>query len=434
MKRIFGTFTLLVALVAASLAWAQALAPAKPEEVGLSAQRLEKIGQVLQAEIDAGKLPGAIVMIARKGKLAYSESFGWLDKAKEQKMPKDAVFRIYSMTKPLASVAAMMLVEDGKLQLTDPVAKFLPEFANPQVSVAKTDPFGKVTYTLVAADRGATVQDLLRHTAGLAYGEITMNAQVKDAYTKAGIYKPDFDYEARDLTPQEETERLGKAPLIHQPGTAWEYSLAVDVLGRVVEKASGKRLGEFLDERMFKPLKMVDTGFSVPADKMARVAQAFPKDPATGDAVRLIDVSAPPKNDSGGAGGVSTASDYLRFAQMMLNGGRLDDVQILSRTTVQLMTSDHLGSDVRRVVEPGEVLLGTKGYTFGLGFAVRKENGLAGVAGSAGEFMWGGYAGTYFWIDPKEQLAAVLMAQATGPTRQFYRKEVKALVYQAIVD
>jgi CubicO group peptidase (beta-lactamase class C family) len=236
------------------------------------------------------------------------------------------------------------------------------------------------------------------------------------------------------MSPDEQVERLAKAPLAHQPGTVWEYSLSVDVLGRVVEKVSGKRLGDFLDERLFKPLKMVDTGFSLPPDKAARLAQPLPIDPATGKPNKLIDVAAMPGNDSGGAGAVSTASDYLRFAQAMLNGGRLDDAQVLSRTTVQLMTADHLGPYIKRPVEPGELLLGTKGYTFGLGFAVRQEDGLAGVAGSKGEYMWAGYGGTYFWVDPKEQLAAVLMSQAPGPSRAYYRKEVKALVYQAIVD
>jgi CubicO group peptidase (beta-lactamase class C family) len=434
MRKISGVFVCAIAVVAASVAWAQSLTFTTPEAVGLSSQRLEKIGRVFQQEIDKGNLPGAVIMVARKGGIAYYESFGFQDKAKEQKMPKDAVFRIYSMTKPLVSVAAMILLEDGRLQLTDPISKFMPEFKDLQVSVPKTDTYGKVTYMLMPAERQPTVQDLLRHTAGFAYGEITQNAAVKEAYVKAGVYKPDFDYNARDVTPEQEVQGLSKAPLIHQPGTVWEYSLAVDVLGRVVEKASGKRLADFLEERLFKPLKMVDTGFYVPQQTLERLAEPLPIDPASGNPNRLIDVSQPPQNDSGGAGGVSTAMDYLRFGQMLLNGGKLDDVQVLSRTSVALMASDHLGTQIRPVVQPGELLLGVQGYTFGLGFAVRKEQGIAGVPGSPGEFMWAGYAGTYFWDDPKEQLVGVLMTQAPSPIRAYYRRELKQLVYQAIAD
>ena len=413
---------------------AQSLQPAKPEEVGLSSQRLAKIAEVFNQEIKDQKIPGAVVMIARKGKVAYHEAFGAQDKSAERTMAKDSIFRIYSMTKALASVGAMILVEDGKVQLTDPVAKFLPEFKNAQVSTPRSDGMGQLTYGLVPADRQPTIQDLLRHTAGLAYGEITGNARVKAAYTNAGLFTPGADYFSIELTPDEFTAKIAETPLAYQPGTTWEYSLAVDVLGRVVEKASGKRLSEFLDERLFKPLKMTDTGFSVPADRMARLSQPFAVDPASGAPNKLIDVSKPPKNDSGGAGAVSTAADYLRFSQMLLNGGELDGARILSRTTVALMASDHLPPAIRQTVQPGEQLLGVQGYSFGLGFAVRKEQGVSGVHGSPGEFTWAGYAGTYFWIDPKEQLVGVLMTQAPGPSRPYYRRMLRALTYQAIVD
>ena len=235
-------------------------------------------------------------------------------------------------------------------------------------------------------------------------------------------------------SPRVSLERIGKAPLVHQPGTVWEYSLALDVLGRVVEAASGKRLGAYLDERLFKPLGMADTGFWVPSDQMGRLAQALPVDPASGQPNKLIDVSSPPGNDSGGAGAVSTATDYLRFAQMLANGGQLDGVRVLSRTSVQLMTSDHLGARISAPLSPGELLLGTPGYTMGLMFAVRQGNGIAGVPGSAGEFMWAGYAGTYFWVDPKEELAVVYMTQAPSPIRAYYRRLLKQLVAQAIED
>jgi len=416
------------------VASAQSLQPVKTEEVGLSSQRLAKIAEVFNQEIKDQKIPGAVIMIARKGKVAYHEAFGAQDKSAERTMAKDSIFRIYSMTKALASVGAMILIEDGKVRLTDPVAKFLPEFKNVQVSTPRSDGMGQLTYGLVPADRQPTIQDLLRHTAGLAYGEITGNARVKTAYTNAGLFTPGADYFSIELTPDEFTAKIAETPLAYQPGTTWEYSLAVDVLGRVVEKASGKRLSEFLDERLFKPLKMTDTGFSVPADRMVRLSQPFAVDPASGAPNKLIDVSKPPKNDSGGAGAVSTAADYLRFSQMLLNGGELDGTRILSRTTVALMASDHLPPAIRQTVQPGEQLLGVQGYSFGLGFAVRKEQGVAGVHGSPGEFTWAGYAGTYFWIDPKEQLVGVLMTQAPGPSRPYYRRMLRALTYQAIVD
>src|SRR6516165_5210633 len=261
------------------------------------------------------------------------------------------------------------------------------------------------------------------------------DAPVKEAYSKAGVYLPGVrDFDARDVTPAEEVDRLAKAPLAHQPGTVWEYGLSVDLLGRVIEAASGKRLADFLDERLFKPLRMNDTKFWVVMNQAGRLAQPLSIDAATAQPIKLIDVSKEPKNDSGGAGAVSTPADYLRFAQMLLNGGQLDGVRVLSRTTVALMTSDHLGSRIATPFGPGELLLGTPGYTFGLGFAVRPGGGIAGVPGSAGEFMWAGYAGTYFWVDPKEELAVVYMSQAPSPIRAYYRKLVKQLVYGALTD
>jgi CubicO group peptidase (beta-lactamase class C family) len=413
-----------------------ALPQVAAEQVGMSKPKLDRIRAALQQEVDQGKLAGTVVMVARKGKLVYADAVGFQDKTESKAMALDSVFRIYSMSKPLVSVAAMMLVEDGKIQLTDPVSKFLPAFKGQQVSVARTDPeFARVTYTTVPADREATVQDLLRHTAGLAYGEITVNAPVQSAYGAAGVHLPGVrDYDSRDMTPAEQAERVGKAPLAHHPGRVWEYSLASDILGRVVEAASGKRLGDFLDERLFKPLKMTDTAFWVPVDKMARLAQPLPVDLASGQPNKLIDVSAQPKNDSGGAGAVSTARDYLRFAQMMLNGGQLDGERVLSRTTVALMTSDHLGTHISAPVTPGELGLGTLGYGFGLGFAVRLAPGIAATPGSQGDYTWAGYAGTYFWVDPKEELAVVYMSQAPSPIRAHYRRMLRQLVYQAIVD
>lgn len=422
-------------LLSVAQPWAQGLPAAAPESMGMSAQKLGRISETFKREVEQGNLPGAVVMVARKGRLVYSDAIGFQNKDAGKPMAKDTIFRIYSMTKPLVSVAAMMLVEDGKIELTDPVPKFLPAMKERQVSVARADPeFAKITYALVSADREMTVQDLLRHTAGLAYGEITQNAPVKDAYAKGGVYKPGIDYEARDLSPAQEIEAISKAPLAHQPGTVWEYSLASDMLGRVVEAASGQRLADFLSERLFKPLAMNDSGFWVPKDKLGRLAEPLPTDRLSGKPNKLVDVSAVPSNDSGGAGGVSTPNDYLRFAQMLLNGGQLDGIRVMSRSTVNLMTSDHLGTRISAPVTPGELLLGTPGYTFGLGFAVRQGAGVAGVPGSAGEFMWAGYAGTYFWVDPKEELVGIYMTQAPSPIRAYYRKLFKQLVYAAITD
>jgi CubicO group peptidase (beta-lactamase class C family) len=421
----------LVVSFAALAATTPPLPTAQPETVGMSSQRLAKVGAALKKEVADGSFRGAVVMVARKGKLVYHEAVGM--QTPSTPMSEDTVFRIYSMTKPLVSVAAMMLVEDGRIQLTDPVGKFLPGFDKMQVSVATKTAEG-TSYTTVPAERPMTVQDLLRHTSGLAYGEITQNAPVKEGLEKAGVYRKDMDYEARGVTPSEEIEKLAAVPLAFQPGTTWHYSLSTDVLGRVVEAASGKRLNDFLQERLFGPLKMRDSGFSVPQTKMVRLAEPLDADRFSKQPNRLIDVSAPPKNDSGGAGGVSTAGDYLRFSQMMLNGGSLEGKRILSRTTVRLMTSDHLGTFINQPMQPGELLLGTKGYTFGLGFAVRQGDGVGGVPGSQGEFMWAGYAGTYFWVDPKEQLTTVLMTQAPSPQRAYFRKLVKQLVYQSIVD
>jgi CubicO group peptidase (beta-lactamase class C family) len=434
MKAAICRLSCVVILMVATAAWAQPLALTKPEEVGLSTSRLEAVSQMFKQEINDGKLPGAVVLIARKGKLAYAESFGFQNKDKGTPMTKDAIFRAYSMTKPLVAVGAMTLIEEGRIQLTDPISKYLPEFQNLQVSIPKSDALGQQTFGLTAAERQPTVLDLLRHTAGLAYGEITSNKPVKDAYAKAGLYKPNFDYNVTDLTPQEEVERLAKAPLAYQPGTVWEYSLAIDLLGRVIEKVSGQRLSDFLEGRLFKPLNMADTGFFVPANKLSRLAEPLTTDPATGNPNRLIDVSQLPKNDSGGAGSVTTASDYLRFAEMLLEGGRLDETRILSRTTVALMTSDYLGPNIKPVITPGELVLGVYGYTFGLSFMIRQQPGIAAVPGSQGTFMWAGYAGTFFWVDPKEQLVVVMMTQAPGPSRSYYRREITQLVYQAIVD
>ncbi len=340
-------------------------------------------------------------------------------------MALNSIFRIYSMTKPIASVAAMILVEDGRLQLSDPVSKHLPAFKDLTV----------LTATGTEPARPMTVQDLLRHTSGLGYGEISPNATLKDGLAKAGLYKPgNIDFDARDMSAAEQVSRLAKIPLLRQPGLAWEYSLSTDVLGRVIEAASGQRLGDFMAQRIFQPLGMDDTAFHVPAAKMNRLAASFDKDPATGNPFKLIDVATPPGNDSAGAGLVSTAPDYLRFAQMMLNGGTLDGQRIVSRNTVRWMTTDHLGPRIPIAATPGGMVLTPSLYTFGLGFAVRPSDGLSLWPGSEGDYYWGGYAGTIFWVDPKEQLIAVMMVQSPGALRTYHRNLLRQLVYQALAD
>ena len=412
----------LLTFLSIPVASAQPLPTAKPEQVGLSSQRLERFGQTIQAQIANERFPGAVVLIARKGKIAYFEAFGQRDPASGAPMPKDAIFRLYSMTKPFVSVAAMMLAEEGKLTLVAPVTTYLPQLANLQVAVAGKDADGKTTYTLVKADRTPTVQDLLRHTSGFVYGGFTPNERVKAAYSTLGVMG--------DVTPAEQMERLAQAPLAHQPGTVWEYSISTDILGRVIEAVSGKSLGAFLAERVFAPLKLTDTVFVVPTGKVVRLAQPFAVDKATGKPITLFDVTVAHKNDAGGHGSAGTAGDYARFLQMMLNGGQLDGVRLLSRATVAYMTSDHLDT-----IKPAIPLL-SPGYGFGLGFAVRKAEGVASVPGSTGDYNWGGAAGTGFWVDPKEQLVAVIMTQTmTGwATERMDRALWRQAVYQALVD
>jgi CubicO group peptidase (beta-lactamase class C family) len=427
MKRSLTCATLLGWILTASVVFAQGLPTASPEAVGLSSARLARVTELVKAEIAKGRYPGAVALVARRGKVAYFEALGQRDPQSGAPMTKDAIFRLYSMTKPFASVAVMTLVADGKILLNDPVSKYLPKLKGLQVSVPRVDPqTGRVSYALVPAEREITIQDLLRHTSGLVYGVFTSHAGVKEAYAKEGV-----DWE--NVTPAEQVERLARVPLAHQPGSAWEYGLSTDVLGRVVEAVSGATLGQFLQERLFAPLKMTDTAFLVPNGKAARLAQPFAKDPVSGDAVKLLDVTVAQKNDAGGAGSAGTVADYARFSQMLLNGGQLDHVRILGRATVAQMTSDHLGAHLGDIRVASPIL--ARGYGFGLGFAVRKETGLNWVTGSAGEYRWGGAAGTAFWVDPKEQMIVVWMTQAQpGPRRGEDRDLFRQLVQAALVD
>lgn len=390
------------------------LPAAKPEDVGLSAAALERLSMALRDRVASGHVPGAVALVARHGKIAYHESFGTLDPATGAPMPQDAIFRIYSMTKAIVSVAVMMLWEEGRLLLGDPIGKYLPALANPMVGVVKDG-----TLTTVAAERPITVQDLLRHTSGLTY-EFRGTSPVHQAYAEARVAR-------LRQTNEEQVAALASVPLLHQPGTVWEYSRSTDVLGRLVEVISGQTLGTFLAERILRPLGMSDAGFSVPERDHGRIAEAFAKDPEGGGDVALLDARRPAIFESGGGGMVATAMDYARFLAMLLNNGRLDDTRLLGRKTIELMTADHLGTIT------GAADLLPPGHGFGLGFAVRKVAGLAPFPGSVGNYYWGGAAGTSFWVDPAERLFAVLMIQAPMQ-REHYRLLFRDLVYAAITD
>ncbi|TCZ58784.1 serine hydrolase domain-containing protein [Roseicella aquatilis] len=388
-----------------------ALPTARPEEVGLSTPRLEAMDRVLRERIAAGHLPGAVVSVARHGQLAWSAAHGRRDPARDAPMAVDAIFRIYSMTKPLVSVGVMMLVEEGRLLLGDPIGTYLPDLANPMVATEGGT---------VPAAAPITVQDLLRHTSGLTY-EFLGDGAVHRAYAEAQIAR-------RAQTNADQVAALGRLPLLHQPGTRWGYSRSTDVLGRLIEVVSGESLGAFLQSRICGPLGMVDTGFHVPPAQLGRLAEGFATDPDTGTAaMTLLDVREPPSFESGGGGMVGTAADYLRFAQMLAEGGQLHGTRLLSRKTVELMSSDHLGG----IPGAGDIL--PLGHGFGLGFAVRKERGIATAPGSVGTFYWSGMAGTFFWIDPVERLVAVFMMQGVGQ-REYYRNLIRNLVYAAITD
>jgi CubicO group peptidase (beta-lactamase class C family) len=409
-------------LVSVATAHAQALPSAKPEQVGLSSERLGRITATLRADAAKGAMPGVVVLVARHGKIALFEAVGLLDPQTKAPMTKDAIFRIYSMSKPITSVTAMTLVEEGRLGLGDPVAKYLPQLAAIKVGVEKPDPAGGApTLELVAPRRAMTIQDLFRHTAGFTYGFFG-SGLVKKAYLEAKVWN---DYPSN----AELVDRLAKLPLGNQPGTAWDYSHATDVLGRVVEVVAGKSLYEVEQQRMLEPLGMTDTAFYVTdARKHARIAEPFANDRNFGIEADFNDPRVVQKWESGGGGMVGTAMDYARFLQMLLNGGILDGKRILSPKTVAYMTADHLDASIA----PGPLYLPGAGFGFGLGFAVRKDAGVSPFLGSVGEYNWGGAGGTYFWVDPRESLFVVFMMQSPKQ-RLPYRPLLKAMVYAALM-
>jgi CubicO group peptidase (beta-lactamase class C family) len=410
-----------VALVAVTLpVRAEGPAP-RPEQAGFSREGLARIDAFIQNEVDTKKIPGGILLIRRNGETAYFKSFGVRDPVTKAPMTPDSIFRIYSMSKPITTVAAMMLVEDGKLLLDDPLSKYIPAFADVKVGVETKGEDGQPHLDLVPLRRPITIQDLMRHTSGLTYGFFG-EGMVKKAYVAAKLGADDPDL-------AEFTARLAKMPLAYQPGTTWDYSQSVDVLGRVVEIVSGKSLYQFEKERLLDPLGMKDTGFYVtdPA-KQPLIAEPFAEDRTIGAGAQMNDPRVAMKMESGGGGMVSTVDDYARFAQMILNGGSLDGKRYLSPKTVAYMGSNHIGPGSG--VVPGPYYLPGPGFGFGLGFAVRTDAGISPTEGSVGEMNWSGAGGTTFWVDRQENMFAVFMAQ-TIVNRSRIRITLKNMVYGA---
>lgn len=388
-----------------------------PIDVGFSEPALRTLVQVLEREVAVARLPGAVALIARCGQTVLHQAMGQQNPADATPMALDSLFRIYSMTKPLVSVAVMQLVEQGRLLLSDPVVRHLPEFANVMVADDPND---------VASQRPPrnppTVHDLLRHTSGLTY-EILGNDPIQTQYAKARLG-------SRGLSNAEFSKALAQIPYRFEPGTVWEYSRATDLLGALLEAVTGQTLGAYLQQHILAPLGMTDTAFSVPPSQHHRIAEPFAHDPDGGIPLRLMDVRTPSRMEAGGAGLVSTAADYARFLQCLLNGGTLGEARILGPATVRYMTADHLGAiEPYRAGRSGELL--PPGHGFGLGFAVRTEEGLASQLGSKGLYYWGGIAGTTFFVDPAHDLFAILMLQAPNQ-RDYYRPLFRNLVYAAL--
>ncbi|MBR0986027.1 serine hydrolase domain-containing protein [Bradyrhizobium liaoningense] len=398
---------------AASTPLTPPLPEARPETLGLSRPRLQAMSDAFKREIDKGTVPGVTVLVARRGQVGWFEALGRQSPADAAPMARNSIFRIFSMTKPIVSVAIMALVEDGHLLLSDAVAKFIPEFASQQVGIVKD---GKLE--LVPPTRPMTVQDLLRHTSGLTY-EHQGDGPVHKLYQESRV-------RSRKITNAEHASLVASFPLVCQPGAEFNYSRSTDILGRIIEVVSGKSLGTFLGERVLAPLQMAETGFSTSEANAGRLAEPFAADPWTGDKVALFNMHEAPVMESGGGGLVSTTMDYARFCLMLRNGGALDGNRIIGRKTLELMASDHLGPQVQT---NGTLL--SPGHGFGLGFAVRREAGIAPFPGSVGNYFWSGIAGTFFWIDPKEDLFAVFMSQGPGQ-RDYTRTLVRDLVYAAV--
>lgn len=409
---------------ASNAVFAADLPRAKPEEVGMSSERLARIGEVLKADIAAGRIPGAVIAIARHGKLVALDAYGWRDKAAGVAMTTDTIFNIASMTKPMTTVGALMLYERGQLLIGDPLSKYFPKFAS--MRVATRDASGEPTAETVPADRRILIQDLMRHTSGLIYGG--RGTTLVHKMYPAGSSDASRDYDGAAFV-----DKLASLPLLHQPATVWDYGFGLDLLGLTIEQISGQTLGQYLKANLFTPLGMNDTGFAISADQAARYARPLPADPDTGKPqARSPELTQPLKFECGGGCAASTATDYLHFAMMLLNQGRSDEAHLLGTKTVAYMLSDQLGPNIKNLI--GNADPTRADYGFGLGLAVRTTPGIIKMMGSVGQFSWPGASGTDWWVDPKEELVVVYMSAAPGPTRWHYRQTINALVYQAIVD
>jgi len=400
------------------------LPQAKPDNLGFSSERLSKIAPTMQKWIDEGKVAGAVGLIGRRGKIAYFDTYGYMDRESKKPMRKDAIFRIYSMTKAVTGVAVMTLYEDGRFGLNDPVSRYLPEFANMKIAVEEKDAAGKITRSTVPAKQQITIRDLLRHTSGLNY------AGPRGDDGRFGLTQARMATQGQDLASV--IKAFAMVPLLREPGTAFDYSYSIDVLGRLVEVVSGMPLDQYFSKRIFDPLQMKDTAFFVPEEKWDRLTTLYaPKADATLDRLNggpQDSFKKKPAAFMGGEGLTSTARDYARFCQMMINGGELDGARILGRKTVELMRMDHLnGMPVIGATLP-------KGFGFGLTFAVNPGVGHTGGIGSEGEYYWGGAAGTRFWLDPKEQMFGVFMIQILPNGSLPYAERFRQMAYQSLVD
>lgn len=407
----------------ATLACAQAAQPAltDPEKAGFSRAGLARIDTFFESEIKANRVPGAVVGIMRDGELVMLKAYGFRDKAKGLPMQTDTVFALASMTKPQVAVGVLALTQQGRLPLWSPLANYFPGFGAMQVAVKATD--GTMTY--VPQRRPIMVLDLLRHTSGLTYGGRP------DAGGAVGNLYPSGDSLPSLPDSRAFIDKIVRLPLVYQPGTVWEYSVSFDVLAAVIEQITGKSLEPYLSEALWKPLGMVDTGFHLDPAKASRVAHPFPLDPLTNKPQRIVVIDEPVRFECGGGCSIGTVPDYLKFGQMLLDGGVYNDRRILSPQMVRLMTSNALLPDIQNNVSRVEPHRG--GYGFGLGVAVRLENGLAAIPGNAGEFSWNGAYGTGFFVDPKERLVVVFGTAAPGELRKYYREQVQDLVYGAMV-
>ncbi len=403
----------------------------KPEDVDLSSEQLALIDSHLhQRYIEPGKIAGALTLVARRNKIAYFSPLGMMDRERKKPMTHDTIFRLYSMTKPVTSVALMMLYQQGHFQLNDPVRKFIPEWRNLRVYSSGNYP----NFITTRPDRPMTIHDLFTHTSGLTYGFLE-RTNIDAAYRKLNIGEVIPGNTLHDMI-----EKLAYIPLEFSPGTYWNYSVSTDILGYLVEVISGMPLDKYLQTNIFDPLEMCDTGFSVPKEKLDRFAANYCRD----DTKRLILLDDPVTSQyaqtisffSGGGGLVSTASDYLRFCQMLLNGGTIDDVRILGRKTIELMTMNHLpdGQSMADMNISPFSQIAPEGSGFGLGFSIHMDQSKSQVIGSPGEYSWGGAASTAFWIDPAEELIVIFLTQFTPDGTFNFRNQLKALIYPAITD